>query len=77
MKEAGKIKHKHWEGLINHPSLKRATDEHEVYLILIKPLNPPLKKKGKCYDYVAYLHGQGSDYIGKLIHQDTCVWEEA
>ncbi len=75
MEEAKKIKHKHWEGLINHPTFKKAAEEHEVYLILIKPLSPLLKKKGKTYDYVAYLHGEGSDYLGRLYHQDTCVWE--
>jgi hypothetical protein len=72
-----KIKHDHWRKLIDHPKLKKIADEHENYLILTKPLSPPLKRKGKTYDYLAYIHGAGSDYLGKFIHQDTCVWEEA
>jgi hypothetical protein len=68
--------HVHWKNLIDNEKVKKIADKHGVFLIVIKRLSPLKKKKGKTYDFVAYLHGEGSDYLGKFIHKTTCEWEE-
>ncbi len=68
------IKHLHWKKLIGHKDMKKIADTHGVFLIVIKPLSPPRKRKGKTYDLVAYLHGEGSDYLGKFEHRTDCTW---
>jgi hypothetical protein len=71
MQNLNKIKHVHWQNLVSHDKVKKILDEHEVYVILIKPLS----ESG--YDCIAYLHGAGSDYLAKFKHRTVCTWEEA
>jgi len=66
----------HWKNLVDNEKVKKIANEHGVFLIVIKPLSPLKKKGGKKYDFVAYLHGEGSDYLGKFIHKTTCDWEQ-
>ena len=65
-------KHVHWKNLIDHKDMKDIADQHGVFVIVIKPLSPP---EGD-HDFVAYLLGEGSDYLGKFIHKTTCDWEQ-
>jgi hypothetical protein len=67
-----KIKHVHWHKLVNHDKMKKILDEHDVYVILIAPFSDPENK----YDFIAYVHGAGSDYLTKFKHLTDCTWEE-
>jgi hypothetical protein len=71
-----KERHAHWKSLIG--TLEKRPKIAEVYLILIRPIEPPepaRRHPGLSYDRIAYVHGKGSEYSGEFKHLTNCTWE--
>ncbi len=66
-------KHAHWTSLIDR---LEEMPVKEVEVIVIRPIVPPEPRQGTehVFDRVAYVFGRGSEYFGKLKHQEDCTW---